>query len=70
VSLGVDPNTLQNHPSIEPAVLAYCQKVKAVPGGKPAGGKSNAAIFEPGVFVNVRDELIGLLGELTATVSQ
>jgi hypothetical protein len=70
VTLGVDPNTLQNHPSIEPAILDYCEKVKAVPGAKPAGGKSNAAIFEPGVFVDVRDELIGLLGELTARVSQ
>lgn len=70
VTLGVDPNTLQNHGSIEPAILAYCEKVKAVPGAKAAGSKSNAAIFEPGVFVDVRDELIGLLGELTASVSQ
>ena len=69
MTLGVDPNTLQNHPSIELAIVDYCEKVKAVPGAKQAGGKSNAAIFEPGVFVDVRDELIGLLGELTATVS-
>lgn len=70
VTFGVDPATLQNHPSIEPAMLDFCQKVKAVPGAKLAGGKSNAAIFEPSVFVGMRDELIGLLGDLTSTVSQ
>ncbi|MCA0323974.1 MAG: endonuclease NucS [Actinobacteria bacterium] len=70
VTLGVDPNTLQNHPSVEPAILDYCQKVKSVEGAKSAGGKSNAAIFEPRVFVNVRDELIGLLGELASAASR
>ena len=54
VTLGVDPDTLQNHPSIQSAIVDFCQKLKGVPGGKPAGGKSNAMIFEPTVFVAVR----------------
>lgn len=69
VTLGVDPNTLQNHPSIQGAILDFCQKLKGVPGGKPAGGKSNAVIFEPTVFVAVRDDLIGLLGDLASAVT-
>ena len=69
VTLGVDPNTLQNHPSIQSAILDFCQKLKGVPGGKPAGGKANAVIFEPKSFVAVRDDLIGLLGDLTAVVA-
>lgn len=69
-TFGVDPNTLQNHPTIAPAILEYCHKVKLIPGAKAAGGKSNAAIFEPKIFIGVRDELIGLLGDLTSAVSQ
>ena len=69
VTLGVDPNTLQNHPSIQAAILAFCQKLKGVPGGKPAGGKSNAVIFEPTEFVAVRDDLIGLLGDLASAAT-
>lgn len=69
VTLGVDPNTLKNHPSIQPAILDYCQKLKGVSGGKPAGGKANAVIFEPKLFVAVRDDLIGLLGDLAAAAT-
>jgi hypothetical protein len=69
VTFGVDSNTLQNHPTIGSAILDFCQKVKAVPGAKPAGGKSNAAIFEPPHFVAVRDKLIQLVGDLSATIN-
>jgi hypothetical protein len=60
VTLGVDPNTLKNHPSVAPAILDFCEKLKSVPGGQPAGGKSNARIFEPTAFVAARDQLIDL----------
>lgn len=68
VTLGVDPNTLQNHPTIAAAILDFCEAVKAVPGAKAAGGKSNAAIFEPAVFVGVRTQLFELLASLTTSV--
>lgn len=68
VTLGVDPNTLQNHPTIALAIIDFCDAVKAVPGAKAAGGKSNAAIFEPAVFVGVRAQLFELLASLTTSV--
>ena len=68
VTLGVDPNTLQKHPIIAPAVVDFCDAVKVVPGAKAAGGKSNAAIFEPAVFVGVRAQLFELLASLTTRV--
>lgn len=69
VTFGVDPGTLQNHPTIAPAILSFCEKVKAVPGGKPAGKNPQARIFEPGAFAAAHDDLIELLGDLTAAVS-
>lgn len=54
VTFGVDPNTLKNHPSVGPVILDFCEKLKGVPGGQPASGKSNARIFAPPVFVAVR----------------
>ncbi len=66
VTLGVDPNTLKNHPSVGPAILDFCEKLKDVPGGQPASGKSKARIFAPPAFVAVRDQLIDLLSELVA----
>lgn len=69
VTFGVDPGTLQNHPTIASAIRDFCEKVKTVPGAKVTGGKSNAAMFEPKVFVEVRDELIQILGDLSSAVS-
>ncbi len=68
VTLGVDPNTMQNHPTIAAAILEFCEAVKTIPGAKAAGGKSNAAIFEPAVFVSVRAQLFELLASLTTSV--
>lgn len=68
VTLGVDPNTLINHPTMAPAVSKFCGTVKAVAGSHPAGGKSNAAIFEPKTFVAVHAELIEALATLTTDV--
>ena len=67
VTLGVDPNTVRNHPTIATAILDFCDAVKAVPGAKTAGAKSNAAIFEPAVFVGVRAQLFELLAMLTSS---
>lgn len=64
VTLGVDPNTLQNHPTIAGAIIDFCESVKAVPGGKAAGGKSSATTFEPSAFVAVRAQLVELLAAL------
>ena len=68
VTLGVDPKTMQNHPTSVAAILDFCEAVKAVPGAKAAGGKSNAAIFKPVVFVSVRAQLFELLASLTTGV--
>jgi hypothetical protein len=67
VIFGVDPNTLKNHPSVAAAILDFCEKLKGIPGGQPASGKSNARIFAPPAFVAVRDQLIDLLSELAAS---
>lgn len=68
VTMGVDPNTLQDHPTMTAVILDFCEAVKKVPGAKPAGGKSNAAVFESAAFVNVRAELFELLAALTDSV--
>lgn len=64
VTLGVDPATLKNHPTVTPAISKYCNQLKAVPGGKPATGVLNAVVFEPSVFPDVRARLFDLLAEL------
>lgn len=69
VTLGVDPSTLKKHPTVAPAVLAFCDKLRTVPGGKDAGGKSNAVIFEPGILVKEHDQLIRLLGDLSSAIN-
>lgn len=69
VTFGVDPATLTKHPSVESAVLDFCGRLRDVPGGKDAGGKSNAVIFEPASFVRERGRLIGLLTELASAIN-
>jgi len=64
VTFGVDPGTLKNHPTVATAITAFCEKLKAVPGGKPTTGVLNAVIFEPDVFPGVKGELFDLLGQL------
>lgn len=64
VTLGVDPGTLKNHPTVAPAIAVFCEKLEQVAGGKPATGNLNAVIFEPSVFPAVRAKLFDLLGEL------
>ena len=69
VTFGVDPGTLQNHPTIAPFIMQFCKDLKEIPGGKPAGKNPEARVFEPSAFVGTHDDLIGLLGDLTAAVS-
>ncbi len=63
VTFGVEPPSLNKHPTIAPAITAFCEKVKQVPDGKPAGNL-NARTFEPSVFPSVKDGLFALLEEL------
>ena len=44
VTFGVDPSTLKNHPTVAPAITAFCESLKQVPGGRPATGSLNAFI--------------------------
>lgn len=68
VTMGVDPSTAKNHPTIADPIHRYCAAVKAVPGATIAGGKSNAAIFKPAVFTEVRAQLFELLAALNKDV--
>lgn len=64
VTFGVDPGTLKNHPTVAAAITAYCEKLKAVPGGQATAGVLNAVIFEPEVFPGVEGRVFELLGQL------
>lgn len=64
ITLGVDPGTLKNHPSLAPAITEFCERVSLVPGGKPAPGTLTATIFEPDVFTLAQPELMRLLTDL------
>ncbi|WP_170981540.1 endonuclease NucS domain-containing protein [Nocardioides dongxiaopingii] len=68
VTLGVDTNTLVNHPTVAPAILKFCTTVKAVAGAQLAGGKSNAAVFDPPAFVFAHAELIEALAALATDI--
>lgn len=64
VTFGVDLSSLKNHPTLVPAVTAFCESVKQIAGGKPTSSGLNAVTFEPDVFPEVRARLFDLLGEL------
>lgn len=64
VTFGVDPSTLKNHPTLIPAITAFCGKLNQIPGGKPTSSGLNAVTFKPEVFPGVRSALFDLLGEL------
>lgn len=70
VTFGVDLTTLPRHPTCGPAIVAYCDQVAALPGGKPAAGKSKATIFLPSEFPKVRAQIFELLSQLTEHVAQ
>ncbi|MCD4534260.1 endonuclease NucS [Nocardioides sp. cx-169] len=67
VTFGVDPSTLKNHPTVAPAITAFCERLKEVPGGKPATGTLNAVIFEPDVFPSVKAQTFELLAGLKSS---
>ena len=64
VTFGVDLSTLKNHPTLVPAITAFCGKLNQIPGGKPTSSGLNAVTFEPDVFPGARSALFDLLGEL------
>lgn len=64
VTLGVDPATLKNHPTVAAAIGTFCDKLKGVPGGRPTTGNLDAVIFEPEVLPTVKAQLFELLAEL------
>lgn len=64
VTFGVDPATLNNHPTVASAIRTFCEGMAAVPGGKPTPGGLSATTFEPYVFPAVRSRLFELLAEL------
>lgn len=64
VTLGVDPATLKNHPTVAPAIESFCEKLKDIAGGKPTTGSLDAVVFEPQVMPTVKAQLLDLLEEL------
>ena len=67
VTLGVDPTSLAQTPSVANAVLAYAERVKSIPGGVAPKSALNAATFPPAVLPGVLGEVDGAL---TALVEQ
>lgn len=67
VTLGVDPASLAQTPSVATAVLAYAEQVKSIPGGTAPKSALNAATFTPAVLPRVLAEVDGAL---TALVEQ
>lgn len=70
VTLGVDPATLKNHPTLDHAVKAYCDALKNVAGGTPTPGHLDAATFDASTFPGARVELFGLLENLKTAVDE
>lgn len=67
VTLGVDPVSLAQTPSVAPAVLAYAEQVKSIPGWIAPRSSLSAATFTPTVFP---DALPAVDAALTALVER
>lgn len=57
VTLGVDPTSLAQTPSVSSAVLAYAQQVKSISGGTAPKSSLNAATFTPAILPGVLPEV-------------
>jgi hypothetical protein len=68
VTLGVAPSPLKHTPSVAPAVEAFIQRIKAIPGAKPVMAKLDAYMFEPAVVPGAKVAIIAALEELVASV--
>lgn len=53
VTLGVDPTSLAQTPSVATAVLAYAEQVKTIPGGAAPNSALDAATFTPSILPRV-----------------
>ena len=67
VTLGVDPTSLAQTPSVSDAVLTYADQVKSIRGGVAPKSSLNAATFSPAVLPNV---LADVDAALTALVDR
>ncbi len=68
LTLGVDLATLAQTPSVQPAVLAFLERVKAIPGCKPVPTKLNAYTFAPAVVPGAKLALVEALETLVEDV--
>jgi hypothetical protein len=64
LSLGVDQSSLQQTPSVKPAVLAFVDRVKAITGAKPVQTKLDAYTFDPDAVPVAKEAIIGALEAL------
>ena len=67
VTLGVDPASLAQTPSVATAVLAYAEQVESIPCGDALKNARDAATFTSGTLPGVRAEVDAAL---TALVEQ
>jgi hypothetical protein len=68
LSLGVDHSSLEKTPTVAPAVGAFIQRIKAIPGAKPVTTKLDAYMFEPAVAPGAKSAIIAALEELVDSV--
>jgi len=64
VTLGVDPASLAQTPSVAASVLAYSEQVKSIPGGVAPKSSLSAATFTPTVLPGVLREVDAALTAL------
>ncbi len=64
ITLGVDPASLAQTPSVAPAVLAYADQLKSIPGGVAPKSSLNATTFTPRVIPGVLPDVDAVLTAL------
>lgn len=70
LTLGVDPASLQETPSVHGAVLAYTSRLAAVQGAKPVPTKLDAYTFGPDELPGAAHDLAQVLERLVKDVSR
>lgn len=70
VTFGVDRKSLESRPKIKEQVDSYVERIKRIPGGKPASASLDASTFEPTAFPAAKDEVIAALEEMAQAVTQ
>lgn len=67
LTLGVDPNSLSDTPSVRQAVEAYIDRLAEIPGGQPVA-HPKGFVFDPRVVPPVVDDLIRIITQLVDDV--